>query len=131
MKISKSWIYRIFVVAGFILSTQFSFAGEQTQVPIPPDDTPDSGGPRPTSMTIMPSATASISDTELVVYFEYSVGDAMITVTDANNQVVYQETVDTNSMTEVYVPVEGWLSGNYMITVTYGNITQRGYFNIL
>jgi hypothetical protein len=58
------------------------------------------------------------------------VGDAVITVYDANNNVVYQETVDTDSTTEVFIPVTNRTAGDYVITVTYGTTTQRGYFSI-
>ena len=130
MKISKSWILRICFIAGLILSAQFSFAVDPIPVPIPPDSSPDPTKIQPTSIILEPSASAMISDTELAVYFEYSVGDATITVYDASNSVVYQETVDTNSTSVESIPVSNWVTGDYMITVTYGSITQRGYFSI-
>jgi hypothetical protein len=131
MKISKSWILRICFIAGLILSAQFSFAVDPVPVLIPPDDGAPSTPPtHPSSFTMMPSASATISETELAIYFDYSVGDAIITVYDADNNVVYQETVDTDSTTEVSIPVSNWLAGDYMITVTYESTTQRGYFSI-
>ncbi|MFT3754270.1 MAG: DUF3244 domain-containing protein [Paludibacter sp.] len=128
MKISKSFLGKICIAAGFILISQFSFA--TNPVPIPIDDSPTPPPGLPNSMTIEPSASATISDTELAVYFDYSVGDATITVYNGSNQVVCQETVDTNSTTEVDIPVVAWDSGTYMITVTYGTTTQRGSFQI-
>jgi hypothetical protein len=129
MKISKSWILRICFIAGLILSAQFSFAVDPIPVPIPPDGgtPPDPGRLNPVMIC---SASVTISDTELAVYFDYSVGDATITVYDASNSVVYQETVDTNSTSAVSIPVSNRGTGDYMITVTYESITQRGYFSI-
>ncbi len=127
MKISKSWIYKIVLIISLVFSAQLSFAGDD--VPIPPDDSQPNPG-HPNALTIEPSATATISETELAVFFEYSVGDATITVYDADNNVVYQETVDTTTTYEVNIPVTGWDEGDYMITVTYGTTTQRGYFTI-
>ncbi|MHB9140320.1 MAG: DUF3244 domain-containing protein [Paludibacter sp.] len=129
MKISKSWFLRICLITGLVLSAQFSFASDPILLP------PDGGQKTPPSVpnvmtTLLPSASATISDTELAVYFDYSVGDATITVYDADNNVVYQETVDTDSTSEVSISVGNWFAGDYMITVTYGSTTQRGYFSI-
>ena len=130
IKISKSWISKLCLIAGLMLSAQFSFAVDPIPVPIPPDGTPDSGSPKPSSVIMEPSATATISDTELAVYFDYEVGDATITVTDASNNVVYQETVDTDTSSATSISVSNWSAGDYTITVTYGTTTQRGYFSM-
>jgi len=130
IKISRSWILRICLIAVLLFSAQFSFAAEPIPVPIPPDGTPPPKPVQPDGMTNVPSATGTISDTELAVYFGYSVGDATITVYDAANYVVYQETVDTDVSSAVSIAVGSWATGNYMITVTYGNTTQRGHFSI-
>lgn len=115
-------------MAGFILCSQLSFA--TSPILLPPDGTPTEPPTHRGDVPVEPSASATISDTELAVYFNYSVGDATITVYDENNQVVYQETVDTGSTTGVYIPVDAWYSGTYMVTVTYGTTTQRGYFQL-
>ena len=128
MKISKSWFFRICLIAGLVFSAQFSFADDP--ILLPPDGTPKEPPAQPRSLTMEPSASATISETELSVFFDYSVGDAIITVYDADNNVVYQETVDTDSTLEVSIPVSSWSAGDYMITVIYGNTTQRGYFSI-
>ena len=127
MKISKSWIFRICFIAGLILSAQLSFATDTT-VLLPPDGSPKTPPTVPNGLTMEPSASATISDLYLTVYFDYSVGDATITVYDADNNVVVQETVDSTSATSI--SVSNWANGDYMITVTYGSTTQRGYFSI-
>jgi Protein of unknown function (DUF3244). len=127
MKISKSILTRICILAGFILFTQLSFATDP--VPIPPDGSP-LPEPGRNGPTIMVSASAELSETDLAVYFEWSVGDATITVYDESNNVVDQQVVDTNTTTEVYIPVDNWQSGTYMLTVKYGTTTQRGYFQL-
>lgn len=86
-------------------------------------------GPKPHSLTFIP-VSATISETELSVYFESSVGDAIITVYDASNEVVYQQTVDTDSTREVYIPSGTWVSGNYTITVSYGTTDLIGEFQM-
>ena len=126
MKISKSWIFRICFIAGLILSAQFSFATEP--VLLPQDNKPPDPPSQPNGLTMEPSASATISDLDLTVYFDYSVGDATITVYDASNNVVVQEIVDSTSSTSI--SVSNWATGDYMITVTYGSTTQRGYFSI-
>ena len=128
MKISKSWIFRICIIAGLVLSAQFSFA--QRPVLLPPDGTPRTPPAQTNGLTQELTASATIDATELDVYFGYGVGDATITVYDANNNVVDQEVVDTDSTSAVSNGVSTWATGDYMITVTYGTTTQRGYFSI-
>ena len=118
---------KVLLAAGFIFCSQLSFAGNEIPVPIPPDNSVPPGQVKPNSL-IMPVASATISDTELAVYFDWSVGDATIKVYDESNQLIYQETVDTDSVGEVFIPVDSWDSGIYTITVTYGTTTQRGSF---
>lgn len=127
MKISKSWIFRICLIAGLFLSAQVSFATDAT-VLLPPDGGQKTPPSVPDAMTMESSASATISELDLMVYFDYSVGDATITVYDASNNVVVQETVDSTSATSI--SVSNWATGDYMITVTYGSTTQRGYFSI-
>ena len=130
MKISKSWFFRICLIAGLVLSAQFSFAGNTIPLPIPKDGTPKDPPTQTNGLTQEPSASATISETELDVYFEYGVGDGTITVYDATNNVVYQEVVDTDSISAVSIGVSTRATGDYMITVNYGTTTQRGYFSI-
>ena len=129
IKISRSLIFKLCLIAGLMLSAQFSFASDPEPILIPPDGTADDGKVKPAGLVAV-SASATISDSELSVYFEYSVGDATITVYDAFNNVVCQETVDTNATSATSISVSNWSSGDYKITVTYGNTTQRGYFSI-
>lgn len=101
-------LLKICIMTGFILTTLFSFAGEPTQLPIPPDDLPEPPVVTPHGPSIEPSASATISDTELAVFFEWSVGNATITVVDESNNTVYMEVVDTNSTMAVYIPADTW-----------------------
>jgi len=86
--------------------------------------------PIPSSMGNNLSTTATISDLELAIYFETSIGDATITVTDDSSQVVYIETVNTDSNPEIHIPVDLWNKGNYNLTITYTNTTLRGDFTL-
>lgn len=128
MKISKSF-FRICIITGFILFAQYSFATDTQTVPIPKDDVPPPTKTKPLSFQFI-TASATINDLELAVYFEWAVGDATITVYDEANNVVYQTVVDTNSTMEEHIPVVNWVSGEYMLTVQYGTITQRGNFQV-
>jgi hypothetical protein len=84
-------------------------------------------GPKPLSLTYLP-VSATISETELSVYFDSSVGDATVTVYDADNNAVSQETVDTDSTSEVFIATDAWTSGNYTIKITYQTTTLSGEF---
>jgi hypothetical protein len=90
---------------------------------------PPTPGPVPNSITLIP-VSATISETELGVFFESSVGTATITVYDASNQLVEQQVIDTESLLEVYMPVDTWGAGNYTLTITYGDTTLQGVFLI-
>jgi len=126
MKTSKSVFTKVFILLGLLFLIQFSFATDPIPLPtdgrIPP--------PTPQRPTLMLPASASISDTELTIFFDWSVGNATITVYDSSNNVVYREVVDTYSTMEVYIPVDTWDSGKYTLTVVYGKTTQRGSFTL-
>jgi len=66
----------------------------------------------------------------LTVYFDFPVGNALITVTDENNQPVFQDVVNTELMSDEIVPIQNWPSGVYTLTVIYRSTTQRGTFQI-
>lgn len=136
MKISKTMLSKVLLATGFILCSQLSFAGDTTPILLPGDKTPPPPPPTGFSMiasasvSVATSASATISDTELAVYFDYAVGNAIITVYDTLGDVVYQESVDTYTTSEVYIPVDSWDSGIYTLTVKYGITTQRGSFTL-
>ena len=74
--------------------------------------------------------SAELNDTELSVYFDAFVGNAVITIYDADNNIVSQEVVDTYSTSEVFIPTDTWTSGNYTIKITYGTTILLGSFLI-
>jgi hypothetical protein len=108
----------------FVLFTSSVFAST-TEISLFKD--PIHPGPKPLSLTLIP-VSATISETELSVYFDSPVGNATITVYDANDNVVSQEMVDTYSTTEVFLATDIWLRGNYTIKVSYGTTTLSGIF---
>ncbi len=83
----------------------------------------------PSSLFNIP-VSASINTVELGIYFENPVGQATIIVTDDSNQVVYQETVNTDSSSEILIPVNQWTSGNYRLTINYGTTSLWGDFQV-
>ena len=91
------------------------------------DDNTNSDPTRP-RMLAMLSVSASIDDTQLEVYFGSQVGDATITVYDANNNIVYQETVDTDSNSEVFISTASWTNVTYTLKITYGTTHLKGGF---
>ena len=74
--------------------------------------------------------TLSVNATDLTVYFESQVGIATITVYNEFDQIIDQQTVDTDATTEVIIPINSWLSGNYRLTITYGTTTLIDEFQI-
>jgi len=130
MKVLKSLIFKICLISGLFMTAQSCFASETTPVIIIKDDTTPPVPIRPNRVTLIDPVSATINDIELALYFETSIGDATITVTNESNQVVYLETVNTNATSEIHVPVDLWTSGNYHLTITYSNTTLRGEFSL-
>jgi hypothetical protein len=85
---------------------------------------------RATSFSITTNVSADINETELSVYFDSPVGTATITVYDVNNQIVDQQTVDTNSTSEAVLPIDVLDSGDYTVEISYGTTTLVGSFII-
>lgn len=129
MRISKSKLSFICLTAGLILTVQTAFAS--VVVPIPKDGTslppPDQGN----GATLVDDdlcASALLSDTDLTVFFAYPVGNALVTVVDENQQIVYQTLVNTVEFDTETIVLDGWGDGKYTLIVSYETTTQRGSF---
>jgi hypothetical protein len=83
--------------------------------------------PRAPSL-VNPAVSAAINDTEVSVNFSSPVGIAIITITDETGTIVYQQSIDTNTTLYSNIYVGGWDSGNYTLTIQYGNVLLTGYF---
>lgn len=112
----------MFLCISFATKTMASEIILTKSEPIPP-------GPRPLSLVSYP-VSASIEETSLFVYFDWSVGFSTITVYDSSNTAVYQTVVDTSSTLEVTIPVDYWDTDTYKLTVSYGATNLYGYFQI-
>lgn len=84
--------------------------------------------PVPNVMTYTLPVSATIDATELAVYFESLVGNATIIVYDEFNNVIYMDTVETNTDMSVSIPSSTWDAGNYSISITYGKTELTGSF---
>lgn len=112
----------MFLCISFATKTMASEITLTKAEPIPP-------GPRPLSLVSYP-VSASIEETSLFLYFDWSVGFSTITVYDSSNTAVYQTVVDTSSTLEVTIPVDYWDTDTYKLTVSYGATNLYGYFQI-
>jgi len=72
--------------------------------------------------------SASINESQLAVYFELPVGVAAIAVYDEYNQLVCQQTVDTDETSQAIIPADEWTPGSYTLTITYDDTTLQGDF---
>lgn len=124
MKISKSILSKVLLAAGFILASQSLFA---TDIIIRKDDPVPPPGPMPLMEELFP-VRATVDSNTLAVYFDWEVGDATIQVLDSNNQVVYQEVLDTNSTTEYNISIVNWSAGGYKLKIAYGTTRLVGDF---
>jgi len=110
-----------------LFSSGIAYATDTTPIIVTPPPPPP--GPGPCRLICIP-VTATINDSELAVYFELSIGEATVTVTDDSNNVVYMETIDTDSSSDMQIPVAGWANGNYNLTITYETNTLVGEFSL-
>jgi hypothetical protein len=127
MKITNSSILKIGLVISFVLTAQWGFARD---IVIQKDDTPPPSPIQPNSMSLSIPVSATIDATDLTVYFDWAVGDAVVAVYDANNQVVVAQAVNTDTTLQVSLPCSGWASGNYTVRVSYGTTHLMGEFLI-
>lgn len=90
---------------------------------------PEPKVPRPLSLTYLP-ISATISETELSVFFDSVVGLATIKVYDAYNNIISLEIVDSATTSEVFIAANTWASGNYTLEITYGTTILSGVFTV-
>ena len=134
MKTLNTLVAKLCLISVFCMSIQFCLAVNTPIIiikkdPIPPVPTQPNRIVSPTNHLVSPIfLEATISDTEMIINFDPSIGNATINVTDDTNQVVYVETLDTERSSEIHIPVVGWSSGNYNLTITNENTTLRGDF---
>ena len=112
----------------FFMSVPYCFATETIPLIIRKDEPKDPTPVQTNRVGISLSVSATISDTELAVYFESTVGDATVTVISDSTGTIFQEVVDTGLTTELFIPADLLSSGNYTLTISYGSNTLRGEF---
>lgn len=138
MKISKVFIFSICLFLGLFFSFQSTLADDTASIiirkdddPLPPPSQPHLQSMMlPVSDNVMLPVSVGIDDVQLVLYFDWSVGNATITVYDASNNVIHQETVDTDYSLEVYISSSSWSSGSYYVTINYGTNHLIGDFEM-
>ena len=86
--------------------------------------------PRTKSVVMVP-VSAYLFAEELSVSFDYAVGTAIITITNENQGIAYYNMVDTNSTSEVQVPVDTWLNGKYTLRIEYSGNAYCGQFELI
>jgi hypothetical protein len=125
----RTFVFLSFLI--FLVSVTFA---NSTQIDLFQNPTPP--GPKPLAINYSTASfsyypvSAIINETDLEVYFDWSVGSATITVYDSTNLVVCQEVVNASSTTQTLIPVDLWGAGDYKIQITYGNTKLIGYFQI-
>jgi len=134
MKTLNSLLFTSFMILVTVLPFQSVSAG--VDVPLKKDDNGGSTVPRVlvkrqfvNTISITTAVFANLSDTELMLIFNGTVGIAQITVEDEMGGIVYMYSLDTNSSSELIIPLDGWDNGSYRINITYGATKLVGDFN--
>lgn len=97
-------------------------------IPISKSDTPTQPGQSRVPFHI--PLTASYTTNEVNLSFTSDVSVVTIYITNESGAVFYQETTDTSILPNLYIPIDMWGSGDYLITIQYGSITLNGQFTI-
>ena len=131
MKKLNSRIVKLCLISVFCMTTLFCFAVDTAPIIIIKNDPAPPGPTQPNRIVSPISVEATITNTEMIIYFDPSIGNVTTTtVTDDTNMVVYVKTLDTETSSEIHIPVVGWSSGNYNLTITNENTTLSGEFLI-
>ena len=72
----------------------------------------------------------TVTNSELAINFESSLGISTLSLTDESGRLVYQETVDVTSGLIYYLPIDLLEKGNYLLTVTGDNDSLFGTFPV-
>jgi len=120
--------FRQFIISliAFLFLTVFSVNCFAVDIPISKSDTPTQSGQSRAPFRI--PISASYTTEEVNLNFVYSVGLSTITISDESGAVIYQITMDTSAQSNLYIPIDMWDSGNYLITIQYGSIILKGQF---
>lgn len=131
MKKINSSIVSVAMLLFFVLSVQSVFA---VDVPLKNGDTGTSGiggttTIRSRTITIIP-VTVNFEENLLAIYFNSEVGVATVSITDEYGNVVYDDAIDTEFDSEMYIPTDDFDGGTYTITITYSTKTLTGEFQL-
>lgn len=115
-----------FVILATLVFSQFVFAGDLIKNG---DDLPGSSQPNAiANFSTFSESTLYVSDitidmigSDLMINFNSPIGIATVTIKDKNGNIDYMTTVDTNSLSEVIVPINLLDKGNNTVTVSYGS----------
>lgn len=115
-----------------ILSSVFSFVYSQSQEIIlkKKDNGPLPGAPAGPRAPFLLPVSAYQLPTDVYLSFSVPVGVALIIIKDQDGYTASQQTIDTDAITELYIPVTDWDSSAYTIEISYGSITLEGSFNL-
>lgn len=97
-------------------------------IPVQHDTTTSGGGTQPSKTRMLIPLSVDLNDTDINICFTSPVGLATITITDETGSVVCQQSMDTDTDSVMIIPVGGFDSGNYTITIQYDTTSLAGYF---
>lgn len=118
-KITKSFL---FLMVGLTMSL---FGKEISIKP-----SPNGPSPYPRAPFHIPLVASLENNNEVLLLFEYPVGIAVVSITDATGAIVESRTIDTDQDDEVSILLDGCDSGSYTLHIEYGSIRLFGEFEI-
>ena len=128
MKPTRQYFVCFIAFLSFLLSSFTCYANQPIDLPFQRTDTSTSGGQR--RAPFRTPLTASYTSDDLSICFLYSVGTATISIVDDFGAELYNETIDTNTEPNLFIPIDGWDAGFYHITIQYGCNTLTAEFEL-
>jgi hypothetical protein len=112
-----------------ILSSLFSFVYSE-EIPLKKIEPPQPTSPAGPRAPFLFPVSAYQLPTDVYLSFSTPVGVALIIIKDQDGYTASQQTIDTDTVTELYIPVTDWDSSAYTIQISYGSIILEGKFNL-
>lgn len=75
---------------------------------------------------------ADINETSKVLSLEFLeyVGEVLVSVVDANGNIVYEEVVDTQNVSSCIIPLDEEAPGSYELSISESDNYAKGFFNL-
>ena len=123
----------LFIVALSCFFVQAAFSEDSTpQVPLKPDQSKKAeiGAGTPIRTKVYIPLSVERYGYELAFFFTSNIGTAVVTITDANDNIEYLDFFNTDEESEFFVDLSELSVGTHFVKISYGSINLIGEFQL-